>query len=57
MIATKDYISTLLTERKKWAKVFGIDSSRTVYNPLILLHIKGLKSHTHTILFTSNFNV
>lgn len=49
MIATKDYISCLLKERLQYARVFGIDESRAVYNPLIFLHIRGLKTKKHTI--------
>lgn len=49
MIATRKYISILLSERARYARVFNIDESRTVYNPLILLHIKGIKNNKHTL--------
>ena len=49
MIVTRKYITELLTERKRYARVFGLDESRRVYNNLILLHINGHKKGIRTI--------
>lgn len=49
MIPTRNLISELLRERARWARVYGLDSSRVVYNPLIRLHIRGIKENRHTL--------
>jgi hypothetical protein len=48
----KEFISQLLSERKRWAKVYGLESSRTVYNPLIVHHIRGFKRDKPTIIYS-----
>lgn len=52
MKATKQLISELLNERKRYARVFGMEESRTVYNPLLKLHINGIKQNIHTLKAT-----
>jgi len=49
MIATKQLISELIEERARYAKAYGIDASRVVYNPLLKLHINGIKNNIHTL--------
>ena len=49
MKATKQLISELLKERARYARVFGIDESRIVYNPLLKLHIRGIKDNINTL--------
>lgn len=41
--ANKQLITELLNERKIWARVFGIEDSRTVYNPVIKHHIRSFR--------------
>lgn len=49
MIATKQYISQLLVERAIYARVFDLNESRIVYNPLIVYHIRGIKMKKSTL--------
>lgn len=53
-IADKKLISELLKERAKYANVFGIKEAHSVYNFLILHHIKGIKSGKPTLNSFSN---
>lgn len=52
-VADSHFISCLLHERRQYARVFGLDESRTVYNPLIKHHIRGLKEKRPTRIFAS----
>lgn len=49
MIPTKEFIRQLIKERANYARVFDIEGSRTVYNPLIKYHIKGYRENLHTL--------
>ena len=53
-IPTKLLISDLLKERASWSRLFGIEESRTIYNWLILHHIKGLKTGRKTLKFDTS---
>lgn len=49
MIPDKKYISELIKDRAKYARIIDLKESRTIYNPLIKHHIKGFKNQLHTI--------